>query len=67
MIYSESDQEKDLAEFLGQVKAELELTYAEWGLEANCFRLWFERSTSIEEAISQIFNMEMDAIETCKR
>ncbi|MEN8258896.1 MAG: HD domain-containing phosphohydrolase [Thermodesulfobacteriota bacterium] len=67
MIYSEADKEKDLADFLGQIRAELELTYAEWGLEANCFRLWFERSTSIEDAISKIFTMEMDAIESCKR
>lgn len=67
MIYSEADKEEDLAEFLGQIRAELELTYSEWGLEANCFRLWFDRSVAVESAISQIFSMEADAIESCKK
>lgn len=67
MIYSEGDLESDLAEFLGQIKAELELTHSEWGLAANCFRLWFDRSTPIEDAISQIFNMEAHAVESCAR
>ncbi len=67
MIYSEADKEKELADFLGQIRSELELTYAEWGLEANCFRLWFDRNIPVEEAISQIFSMEADAVESCKR
>ncbi len=67
MIYSEADKEADLAEFLGQIRAELELTYSEWGLEANCFRLWFDRSVAVESALSQIFSMEAAAIESCKR
>ncbi|MCK5404499.1 MAG: HD domain-containing protein [Desulfobulbaceae bacterium] len=67
MIYSEADTEEDLAEFLGQTKAELELTYSEWGLEANCFRLWFDRGVPVEDAITQVFSLEADAIESCKK
>lgn len=67
MIYSEANSEEELSEFMGQVKAEMELTYEEWGLEANCFRHWFDRTVSIEDAITQIFTMEADAAESCKR
>lgn len=67
MIYSEANSQKELSEFMGQVKAELELTYEEWGLEANCFKLWFDKEVGIEEAITQIFTMEADASESCKR
>ncbi|OKY75376.1 MAG: hypothetical protein BM485_08915 [Desulfobulbaceae bacterium DB1] len=66
MIYSEANSEQDLAEFLGQIRAELALTHSEWGLEANCFRLWFDRKVSIEEAITRIFTMEAEA-ESCKK
>ena len=66
MIYSEAQSENDLAEFMGQIKAELQLTHSEWGLEANCFRLWFDRTTSIESAMGQIFSMEAAAVGSCK-
>ncbi|MCB2183091.1 MAG: HD domain-containing protein [Desulfobulbaceae bacterium] len=67
MIYSEANSEEDLAEFLGQIKAELELSHSEWGLEAQCFRGWFERNVSIEAAITHIFNLENRAMESCKK
>jgi len=66
MIYSEANDEGGLQEFLDQVKAEILLTHGEWGLEASCFRLWFPRSSSIEEAFSQIFNLEAEQVENCK-
>ncbi len=67
MIYSEADSEEALAPFLARIRADLEQTYAEWGLESNCFRLWFDRTTTIEEAMGAVFTMEVEAIESCKR
>ncbi|MFH1214967.1 MAG: HD domain-containing phosphohydrolase [Pseudomonadota bacterium] len=67
MIYSEADSEQELAEFLGQIKAELELTHSEWGIEAICFRLWFDRKVSIEEAITRVLTMESKAVLSCNK
>lgn len=67
MIYSEANSEGELAEFLGQIRAELELTHAEWQLEAKCFRRWFNRAVPIEEAITRIFTMQAEAAESCKK
>ncbi|MEN8140415.1 MAG: HD domain-containing phosphohydrolase [Thermodesulfobacteriota bacterium] len=67
MIYSEADSEEDLTEFLGEIRGKLELVHEEWGLEANCFRRWFERGVSIEEAITKVFNLEARQVESCKR
>lgn len=66
MIYSEADSEGELQEFLGQIKAELSLTDSEWQLEAYCFRHWFPKETSIEEAFTKIFKLEADQVEKCK-
>ena len=66
MIYSEVDEESELQEFLGQIKAELLLTDREWGFEAYCFRLWFPSTTSIEEAFTKVFNLEAKKVESCK-
>lgn len=67
MIYSESDNEEQLADFLDHIRGNLELLYEEWALEANCFRVWFERKVSLEDAITRIFTMEADAVESCKK
>ncbi len=67
MIYSEADSEKDLTDFLDHIRKNLELLYEEWQLEANCFRLWFDRKVSIENAITKIFTMEANAVEVCKK
>jgi len=67
MIYSEANSEKELENFLGQVRENLEQTHGEWGLEAQCFRLWFPRSITIEEAITKVLSLEVGAIESCKR
>lgn len=66
MIYSEANNETELQEFLGQIKAELLLTDREWGLEAYCFRLWFPNTIVIEEALTKIFNLEAEQVESCK-
>lgn len=67
MIYSEANSEAELADFLTQIRAKLRQSYDEWGLETNCFRLWFSRDVAIEQAMSMIFTMEVEAIESCKR
>ncbi len=66
MIYSEANSEEDLEDFLGEVRGILEKTHEEWGLEAQCFRLWFSHDVAIEEAITRVFSLEVDAIESCK-
>ncbi len=66
MIYSEVNNEGELQEFLGQIKAELLLTEREWELESSCLRQWFPRATSIEEAFSKIFNLEAEELERCR-
>ncbi|MDA3832824.1 MAG: HD domain-containing protein [Spirochaetales bacterium] len=66
MIYSEANKESDLQEFFDQIKAELLLTDSEWGLEAYCFRHWFPREISIEEAFTRIFALEAEKVERCK-
>ncbi len=67
MIYSEANEEGELHDFLDQIKGELSLTDKEWGIEAHCFRLWFPQKTSMEEAFTQIFNLEAEKIESCKK
>ncbi len=66
MIYSEVNKESELQEFLDQIKAELLLTEREWALESSCLRQWFPRATSIEEAFSKTFNLEVEDLERCR-
>ena len=67
MIYAEANNEKELEVFLGHVRGILEQANEDWGLEAQCFRLWFSRTVAIEEAITKVFSLEADAVESCKR
>ncbi len=66
LIYAEGCSEKELSYFFSQVKGEIELLRDEWGLEANCFRLWFDRQVSIEDAMSQLFRLEFDTDKGCR-
>lgn len=67
MIYAECDSEEVLTPFIQQIRSQLETSNEEWGLEAQCFRLWFNRDTAMEEAFTRVFNLEAGEIESCKR
>lgn len=67
MIYAEANNEKELEVFLGQLRGILKQANEDWGLEAQCFRLWFLRTVAIEEAITKVFSLAADAVESCKR
>ena len=38
----------------------------EWGIEANCYRVWFPRETSIEDAMTRLFSLQVEDAEACK-
>ena len=67
MVYAECDGEESLKPFIQQIRHQLETTNGEWGIEAQCFRLWFPKKTPMEEAFTHVFNLEAGEIESCKR
>ena len=67
MIYAESENEDAISSLIQEIRQQLETAYADWELEAQCFRLWFNKGVSMEEAFTNVFNLEVQEIESCKR
>ncbi len=65
MIYAEGNSEEELEEFRHAIRHDLEATYEEWGLEPNCYRMWFDRQTSLVQAMTQVFSMKEEHAEAC--
>ncbi len=66
MIYAEGNMEEDLDDLVTQLRKKVGQTREEWGIEANCYRVWFPRSTSIEEAMTRLFLLQVEDAESCK-
>jgi len=66
MIYAEEDREENLTELIAQLRKKVGQTRDEWGIKANCYRVWFPRSTSIEDAMTRLFSLQVQDAEACK-
>jgi len=66
MIYAEENSEEDLGDLIDQLREKVGQTRDEWGIEANCYRVWFSRETSIEDAMTRLFSLQVEDAETCK-
>jgi putative nucleotidyltransferase with HDIG domain len=67
MIYAEGDSEEGLQELISQLRKTVGLTHDEWGIEANCYRIWFPRETTIEDGMTRLFSMQVEDAESCKK
>lgn len=66
MVYAEGDSEESLEELTGHLRKTVGLTRDEWDIEANCYRIWFPRNTTIEDAMTRLFSMQVADAESCK-
>ena len=66
MIYAEGDSEDSLQEFIHAIRQQVNQTHEEWGIEANCYRIWFPRATPIEKAMTRLFSLEVKDLEPCR-
>ena len=66
MIYAEGDSEEDSKELINRLRKEVGQTRDEWGVEANCYRVWFPRTTSIEDAMTRLFSLQVEDAASCK-
>lgn len=66
MIYAEENSEEDLKDLISQLKQKVGQTREEWGIEANCYRVWFPNETSIEDAMTRLFSLQVKDAEACK-
>ena len=66
MIYAEENGEENLTELIAQLRKKVGQTRDEWGIEANCYRVWFPRSTSIEDAMTRLFSLQVQDAEACR-
>jgi len=66
MIYAEGDSEEETKELISRLREKVGQTRDEWGIEANCYRVWFPRTTSIEQAMTRLFSLQVQDTESCK-
>ncbi len=66
MIYAEGDSEEETKELISKLREKVGQTRDEWGIEANCYRVWFPRTTSIEQAMTRLFSLQLKDAESCK-
>ncbi len=66
MIYAEGDNEEETKELISKLRKKVGQTRDEWGIEANCYRVWFPRTTSIEQAMTRLFSLQVQDTESCK-
>ena len=66
MIYAEGDSEEETEELIRKLREKVGQTRDEWGIEANCYRVWFPRTTSIEKAMTRLFSLQVQDTESCK-
>lgn len=66
MLYAESDDEASLQPLIAQIRKKVDKTHQEWGLQAECFRRWFDRSFPMDKALTKIFSLEVMQAESCQ-
>ncbi len=65
MIYAEGNSEESLKDFIQQIRKKVNQTHDEWGVDTNCHRIWFPRSTTIEQAMTRLFSLQVQDMESC--
>lgn len=66
MIYAEGNSEEDLQELINALRHKMGQTRDEWGIEANCYRIWFPRATPVEQAMTRLFSLQVQDAESCR-
>jgi putative nucleotidyltransferase with HDIG domain len=66
MIYAEGNNEEDLKEFIDHIRQNVAKTREDWGVEASCYRVWFPHTTSIENAMTRLFSLQLEDAESCR-
>ena len=66
MIYAEGNSEEESEELITQLREKVGQTRDELGIEGNCYRVWFPRTTSIENAMTRLFSLQVQDAESCK-
>ena len=66
MIYAEGNSEEDLTEFIHHIRQKVNQTHEEWGVEASCYRVWFPQTTSIVDAMTRLFSLQVEDAESCR-
>ena len=66
MIYAEGNSEEDLKEFIHHIRQKVNQTHEEWGVEASCYRVWFPQTTSIVDAMTRLFSLQVEDAESCR-
>ncbi len=66
MIYAEGESEENSKELIKHIRKKVEQTHDEWGIEASCYRVWFPNTTSIEDAMTRLFSLQVQDSESCK-
>lgn len=65
MIYAEGSSEESFKDFIQQIRKKVNQTHDEWGVDTNCHRIWSPRSTSIEQAMTRLFSLQVQDVESC--
>ncbi len=65
MIYAEGNSEESFKDFIQDIRQKVTQTHYEWGVETNCHRIWFPRSTPIELGMTRLFSLQVQDIESC--
>ncbi len=66
MIYVESNREEDSKELISALRQKVSQTRNEWGIKANCYRVWSPRTTPIEQTMTRLFSLQLQDAESCK-
>lgn len=65
MIYAEGNSEEDFTDFIQHIRDKVNQTHDEWGINANCYRIWFPHGTRIEQAMTRLFSLQVNDIDSC--
>jgi putative nucleotidyltransferase with HDIG domain len=66
LLYGEGDSEQDMERLVEQTRSMVDLTYQEWGLQAQCFSRWYTKDTPMDKALTSLFSLEVATLESCR-
>jgi putative nucleotidyltransferase with HDIG domain len=65
MIYAEGDSEESLQGFIEHLQRNVGQTRDEWDMKIDCYRIWFPATTPVEQAMTRLFSLQVQDIESC--
>jgi hypothetical protein len=65
MIYAEGDSEESLQGFIEHLQRNVGQTRDEWDMKIDCYRMWFPATTPVEQAMTRLFSLQVQDIESC--